>query len=363
VSDWRRWLRRILISLLLLLVLVSFLPLWWTDRWWVRIWDYPRLQIAALLLLFGVGLSVIKLRRTAAFWALMAAVLAALAWQASHFIAYFPPYPTQVASAKSCPAGRQVSLLNANVLLSNNQYGKLLRLVEEQRPDVLLLLEPGPEWEQAIAPLAARYPYRLSEVIPNTYGMILMSRLPMDGRIAHLLQPAVPSAHVQLRLPGAEEIMLHAMHPEPPYPGDDSGERDAELVTVGRMVRNDGRAAIVMGDLNDVAWSRTSSLFRKVAGMRDPRVGRGFYPTFNANYPLLRWPLDHLFVSPHFKLMQIDLLPDIGSDHLPIFFRLCLTKEANARKVTPSASAETEAEAKRELGEGVVENREENGGR
>ena len=92
-----------------------------------------------------------------------------------------------------------------------------------------------------------------------------------------------------------------------------------------------------MGDLNDVAWSRTSRLFQKVAGMGDPRVGRGFYPTFNANYPLLRWPLDHLFVSPHFELMQIDLLPDIGSDHLPIFFRLCLKERCVGPKGQPVA--------------------------
>jgi endonuclease/exonuclease/phosphatase (EEP) superfamily protein YafD len=363
VSDWRGWGRRLLIALVLLLIVLSFLPLWWTDRWWVRIWDYPRLQIAALLLLFGAGLFVIKIRRTPAFWSLVAAVATAFAWQATHFVAYFPPYPEQVASAKNCPVERRVSLLNANVLLSNKQYGKLLRLVEQQRPDVLLLLEPGPEWEKAVAPLAGSYPYRLSEVIPNTYGMIVMSRLPMDGRIIHLLQPAVPSAHVRLQLPGGEDVIFHAMHPEPPYPGDDSGERDAELVTVGRMVRNDGRAAIVMGDLNDVAWSRTSKLFRKVAGMRDPRVGRGFYPTFNANYPLLRWPLDHLFVSPHFELMQIELLPDIGSDHLPIFFRLCLKEHATLRKIQPSASPTTEAEARGEMREGLVENREEKGGR
>jgi endonuclease/exonuclease/phosphatase (EEP) superfamily protein YafD len=363
VSDWRGRGRRLLIALILLLIALSFLPLWWTDRWWVRIWDYPRLQIAALLLLFGATLFLIKIRRTPAFWALVAAAAIAFAWQASHFIAYFPPYPEQVASAKNCPADRQISLLNANVLLSNKQYGKLLQMVEQHQPDVLLLLEPGPEWAKAVAPLAARYPYRLSEVIPNTYGMILMSRLPMDGRIVHLLQSAVPSAHVRLRLPDGEEVMFHAMHPEPPYPGDDSGERDVELVTVGRLVRNDGRAAIVMGDLNDVAWSRTSKLFRKVAGMRDPRVGRGFYPTYNANYPMLRWPLDHLFVSPHFELMQIDLLPDIGSDHLPIFFRLCLTEAAGVRKVSPAASPPTEAEARDEMGEGVAENREEKGGR
>jgi endonuclease/exonuclease/phosphatase (EEP) superfamily protein YafD len=363
VNGWRTWGRRLLIALILLLIVLSFLPLWWTDRWWVRLWDYPRLQVAGLLLILGAGLFFIKVRRTPVFWMLIAAVVAALGWQASHFIPYFPPYPKQVASAQSCPAERQISLLNANVLLGNRQYGELLRLVEQWRPDVLLLLEPGLDWEKAVAPLARNYPHRLSEVVPNTYGMILMSRLPMEGRMAHLLQPGVPSAHVRLRLPDGEQIMLHALHPEPPYPGDDSGERDAELVKVGRFVRDNGRAAIVMGDLNDVAWSRTSRLFKQVAGMGDPRVGRGLYPTFNANYPLLRWPLDHLFVSPHFELLAIDLLPDIGSDHLPIYFRLCLKGDASARKVKPSAPPSVEAEANEELGKGAAEKREEEGGR
>ena len=78
-----------------------------------------------------------------------------------------------------------------------------------------------------------------------------MSRLPMAGRIDHLLQPGVPSATVEIRLRGGQRIVLHALHPEPPWPGDNSGERDAELLTTGRMVRKVGRATIVMGDLND----------------------------------------------------------------------------------------------------------------
>lgn len=361
LNSWRDWARGALAALALALIAVSILPLWWTDRWWVRMWDFPRLQVAPLLVLVGAGLFFVKLGRWR--WPLVGGAAAALAWQVSHFLPYFPPYPEAVADTASCPPQRQLSLLNANVLMTNREYGKLLGIVEQRRPDVLLLLEPGADWAGAVEPLRALYPYQLSEPLPNTYGLILMSRLPMDGRIEHLLQPGVPSARARIRLPGGEQVSLHAVHPEPPLPGDDSGERDAELVLVGREVRDEGRAAIVIGDLNDVGWSRTSRLFRKVAGMADPRVGRGFYPTFNANYPLLRWPLDHLFVSPHFELMQIDLLPDIGSDHLPIYFRLCLKADASARKVAPSASPATEAEASGEVGEGVVERQEENGAR
>ena len=344
------------------LIVLSFLPLWQTDRWWVRQWDYPRIQVAGVLLIVGGALWLIERKRSRAFWALIAGCVAALAWQGSHFIAYLPPYPKQVASTKDCPPGRQISLLNANVLLTNKEYPRLLRLIERRKPDILLLLETGAGWAKAVQPLASRYPYRLAEPVPNTYGMILMARLPMAGKISHKLQAGVPSAHVRLRLPGGQWVDFHGLHPEPPWPGDDSGERDAELVTVGREVRNSGRAAIVMGDLNDVAWSRTSRLFKKVAGMGDPRVGRGFYPTFNANYPLLRWPLDHLFVSPHFEVMQLDLLPDIGSDHLPIFFRLCLTEDSSERKVAPEASPSTEAEAAGEVQSGLEEAREEQNG-
>lgn len=362
MTGWRKWAARSVVALLCLLIILSFLPLWQTDRWWVRQWDYPRLQVAGLLLILGVLLFLLPVRRARAFRVLLLGVIAALAWQVSHFLAYLPFYPKQVAAAQSCPAERQVTLLNANVLLTNSEHSRLLQLVEQYRPDVLLLLEVAEGWEEAIAPLRKAYPYILSEAAPNTYGMTLLSRLPMDGRIRHLLQPGVPSAKVALTLRGGQRVDFYGMHPEPPWPGDDSGERDAELVTVGREVRDAGRAAIVMGDLNDVAWSRTSKLFKEVAGMGDPRVGRGFYPTFTAQYPLLRWPLDHVFVSPHFELIRMDVLPDIGSDHFPIYYGLCLTDRAAERKVAPSASPETEAEASEELGEGLSEKREENRG-
>ncbi len=359
MSKWRGWGRKLLVGLALLLVLLSFLPLWQTDRWWVRQWDYPRLQVAALLVIVGAGLAGLKIRRR---WWLLGAVAAALAWQISHFLAYLPLHPKEVASAKACPPERSLSLLNANVLLTNRDYPRLFKLVAERRPDVLLLLEPGIGWAKAVAPLARDYPYRLSEPAPNTYGMILMSRLPIAGRIDHLLQPGVPSAVVIIKLRGGQRIILHALHPEPPWPGDDSGERDAELVATGRKVRNAGRAAVVMGDLNDVAWSRTTKLFKDVAGMGDPRVGRGFYPTFTAQYPMLRWPLDHLFVSPHWEVVAIDRLPDIGSDHFPIYFRLCLTDRAATRQVAPDASAAIEAEASEQVAEGKQEKREEDRG-
>jgi hypothetical protein len=34
-------------------------------------------------------------------------------------------------------------------------------------------------------------------------------------------------------------------------------------------------------------------------------------------------PIDHVFFTPDFRLLDFARLPDIGSDHLPVMARLC----------------------------------------
>ncbi len=75
-----------------------------------------------------------------------------------------------------------------------------------------------------------------------------------------------------------------------------------------------------------------TSVLRIAAGLLDPRAGRGLYNSYNANNPLFRYPLDHVFHSKHFKLVRIQRLPDIGSDHFPILIELQYEPEAVAQQ-------------------------------
>lgn len=99
---------------------------------------------------------------------------------------------------------------------------------------------------------------------------------------------------------------------------------------VGREIAAGTLPVIVAGDLNDVAWSHTSRLFRRLSGLIDPRVGRGFFNTFHAEKPRLRWPLDHVFYSDDFLLQALRRLPAFGSDHFPILIEIAYMPRAAA---------------------------------
>jgi endonuclease/exonuclease/phosphatase (EEP) superfamily protein YafD len=160
--------------------------------------------------------------------------------------------------------------------------------------------------------------------------MHVYSQLPvLESQTKFLVEPDEPSMHALIQLPSGEPVRIHFLHPSPPSPTENeaSSERDAELLVVAKSVAHSKRPVIVTGDLNDVAWSETTRLFRKISGLLDPRVGRGMFNTFHADYWFMRWPLDHLFHSSHFRLSKIRRLPRFGSDHFALFTELSYEPE------------------------------------
>ena len=354
--GWRRWLVHGLGVVALLLALAAFLPAWQTDLWFIRVLDYPRMQLAfaGLFIALLYAILVPDPRRGGSLF-VISVLLVATAWQFLHAARFLWFYPDEVASEESCPADKRLSMLGANVLIENEDYGKVLALAKEQQADLILLTESDRAWQEAMAPLHAAYPYRVAVPLENSYGMHLYSRLPMTGEVKYRVQDNIPSIDARVTMRDGSEVIVYAIHPEPPRPGDDTGERDAELVLVGREARDEGGASIIIGDLNDVAWSQTTKLFLEVSGTKDPRVGRRLMPTFNANWPMMRWPLDHLFLTPHWGLVDMERLNHVGSDHFPVRFTACLTRDPDERLVAREADGEAEAEASEQLQEGREE--------
>ena len=107
--------------------------------------------------------------------------------------------------------------------------------------------------------LKRQYPHAVQRPLDNTYGILLYSRLPLvQAKVEFLVEEDVPSIRAQVRLRSGDVVEVLALHPEPPQPFNDTLERDAELVIAGRRARRSPYPSIVLGDLNDVAWSATT---------------------------------------------------------------------------------------------------------
>ena len=308
-----------------ILVLATLLPLWRNPHWVVRGMDFPRLQLAAialvLILVQAISLDLAE-TQTLGF---MGLTLVCLIWQLWWITPYTKLWRKEVKETKIPSFDRKLSILTANVLTSNRNADALLKLADQHKPDVLVTLESDEWWQRHLDTLESSMPYSMKCPLENLYGMHVYSRLPLEGtEISYLIEGDVPSMHAQIELRSGDSVRLHFLHPAPPGPegNPESAERDAELVVVAKSVMGSDRPVVVAGDLNDVAWSATTRLFRKLSGLLDPRVGRGMFNTFHAHYPFMRWPLDHLFHSHHFTVTSIERLPDIGSDHFPLFTEL-----------------------------------------
>lgn len=308
------------------LVLATLLPLSRITAWWIRGLDFPRLQLSALAaVLLCTGGVIGQLHGSTALTltglALCAGCIIFHAWW---IIPYTRLWPREVLDADG--ATPCLRLLTANVLTSNRQAERFLDLVRENDPDIFITLESDSRWQDSLDTLEGDYPFSVKVPLDNLYGMHLYSRLPLsDTKIAYLVQEDIPSIHAKVQLSDTVTLRLHVLHPAPPSPteNEESTERDAELVVVAQSVAEESGPIVVTGDLNDVAWSTTTRLFRKISGLLDPRVGRGMFNTFHAEHKLLRWPLDHLYHSDHFTVSELRRLPAFGSDHFPLLVELC----------------------------------------
>lgn len=309
----------------LLIIIATLLPMSRNPHWIVRGMDFPRLQIAIL----AIGLLVFDFLAldlsSSITWLVIVAILLCLAWQLMWVLPYTVLWPKEVLSSTVNDPARQLSILTANVLQTNKNSEALIERVNECKPDVLVTLESDSWWEKQLEVVEKEMPYSVKCPLDNLYGMHVYSRLPIsEERISFLVEKDVPSIHLCLKLRTGNVVNMHFVHPAPPSPteNEESAERDAELIILAKSVTETDEPVIVTGDLNDVAWSRTTRLFRKISGLLDPRVGRGMFNTFHVDIPFLRWPLDHLFHSPHFTISTIKRLSSIGSDHFSLFTEL-----------------------------------------
>lgn len=334
-------------------VILTLFPFVASDYWWIRIFDFPHVQLTIFTLTaFLVYFFRFDIRswRDYAFVIILAACFL---FQLLKIYPYTPFAAFEVGNNEQVNFNRSLSIMAINVLQKNKDSKQVLDEVLVQTPDLLIFTETNERWRNEISTgLQGRYQYKVEIPLDNTYGMLLYSKYRLvDPQVKFLVDDSIPSIHTLLVLPSEETIQVHVIHPTPPMPQHNptSTDRDAELMIVAKMAKESPYPVIVTGDFNDVAWSESTRLFKNVSGLLDPRVGRGFFNTFNANSWLMRWPLDHLFVSEGFRILDIKTGNYVGSDHLPFYAKLSFEPEIEEEQREKEATEEEMQDANEQI--------------
>ncbi|TWT53797.1 hypothetical protein Pla22_14300 [Rubripirellula amarantea] len=349
-------------SLLSVLVLGSLLPLSSSPHWFIRNWDYPRVQIVTIAVVSAFAFLVVnglagELAKFSAIGVVVVSV-AIFTWHTFRILPYTPLASTQVKTWEPEPGSPQqtnekrLRVLLSNLEMENDKFDRWREVILSADADVVLVAEVDDRWAAVIEEMRSSYPNQIVYPQDNWYGLAMLSRLPiLESNIRFLVQDDVPSIDAIVELQSGDRVRVVGVHPRPPEPvrDNDSTARDAELVLWSEELADEPLPTVIGGDLNDVAWSETTRLFLRLSGLLDPRRGRGLYNSFHADHVWMRFPLDHVFHSTHFSLRDLQRLPFVGSDHFPIFVDLQLDQDKRAEHEPLPEKAADESEADERL--------------
>jgi len=144
-------------------ILALALPFFRSSAWWIRMFDFPRAQIAVLGLVVLPGHGWVW-GQLAVYQRGVAVLLGfGILYQIYRILPYTPLAPRQVFPGREDSSADRFRLMIANVLMTNRDVEAFLALVRDNDPDIVLTMETDSRWEEALRTLETTYPLNLDE--------------------------------------------------------------------------------------------------------------------------------------------------------------------------------------------------------
>ncbi|MFD0795418.1 endonuclease/exonuclease/phosphatase family protein [Mucilaginibacter litoreus] len=313
----------------ILLIIITLIAHLNTSQWYLEVLAFPCLLILIVLPIFGLVSLLFEPKKSYLFFIYIFLLITSEVLQVWSIFPYTPIAKKRVRSATPNEITHLpvVGIIVSNVLMSNRNADLLLKLVSHKNPTLILTMEVDRWWVNKLDVLNNKYPYRITFPTDNTYGMCLYSQYPLtEKKIFYLNNERVPSFLCKVTLNNGIAFQLLTVHPVAPKPSkhpDNMGKVENGLIKAAYLIaRREKVPTMVAGDFNDVGWSYNTAKFRAISKLNDVRCGRGLYNTFRTNSLLLKWPLDYVYVSDEFRVVSLEKLANIGSDHYPFYAQL-----------------------------------------
>jgi endonuclease/exonuclease/phosphatase (EEP) superfamily protein YafD len=152
-----------------LAILLTVLPFLKFGVWWIRIGDFPRLQIAFFCVATAVSTAFLFYPLSFYEIIFISSLIVCAAYQLFCVLPYLPVYPKQVEKSRAPMPENTIRLLIFNVFIENREFAKFLKLVGQVNPDLILLAEPDEHWTREISALKKIYPFTVLHPLANAY--------------------------------------------------------------------------------------------------------------------------------------------------------------------------------------------------
>ncbi|MEN8899249.1 endonuclease/exonuclease/phosphatase family protein [Nonlabens sp.] len=164
--------------------------------------------------------------------------------------------------------------------------------IRDKRPDLIVFTEVNERWSDDInKKIGSEYPFKIEQPQDNTYGMLVYSKLELsEGKVLFKVDPKIPSIEAKVKMNNGHKFQLYALDLTPPMPQHNPliTDREKELILTAIASNKSKIPVIVLGDFNGVACTDSTQLTKTIDGLLDLRLGRGFYNTYHAQYPIFK---------------------------------------------------------------------------
>lgn len=310
-----RWLDRPIVLCTAVIALVSILPLGARFYWVLELTTHFRLQYLAATALVLV-LAVARRR-----WGATAVLVAAAAVSAAPVLPYLP-LSRGLAAAAGAQDDTQLRVLSVNVSFRQFSARRLLELVREAEPDVVVIQELTPHAQSVLADLDTAFPYNHKFAADGPIGIGLWSRFPLESSRTFALGRA-PAIEARVHAPQGSFTVV-GVHLRAPTAQRRAAARNRELRALGAYSAAVEGPLVVAGDFNTTPYSPYFSDWLEAGKLTDSRRGRTLSVSWPTMLPWLGIPIDHVAVNDGFTILSHGRLPNFESDHYGVLVDLAL---------------------------------------
>lgn len=307
----RRWFGRAECQLGLLLAIAGLIGSRLGHLWVAfDVFSQFTLQFAVVAVGFLAGLLVPRAKLLVAFLIIVAGHLAIGAW--SHVASSAPNIISELKTGE-----RPLTVASFNTWYDNRDVDAVQAEIERLDPDVMTLIEWGPNKRALLAKLQSRYPYH-AECLSKVYcHLAILSKIPIVKSNARVgwEGPPVITATLGPEYGNLTVIGVHTIR----FPHSRAQFRQIQALT--KLIETIPGRRLMMGDFNATPFSRITSAIADQTGL----VRLTMLPTWPSRFDLPQVAIDHIFASPGIRVLEDERIGrPSGSDHYPITMKLAV---------------------------------------